>query len=304
MKSLPLSLLLLLATVPVFAQDALSDSAGSASNAPSSAGSGAAPSSSGNFYAWWSARTNATQAKQPAWAVPLVTTYTGLFQVVRTDIVRQIAPARTLTWNYDNSKGVNFIPGGNIELAFDLPPYIQHNTTAVNGWGDFSFLAKYRFISGNAQHGNYDLSFWVLTTVPTGQAKNGSTNASVQPNLGGGKGFGNFDVVSTIGATLPTGNPANNSAGRPVLWNTVAQYKVAKLFWPELESNATFYKGGTNDGKIQEFITPGLIVGRCGLHPNDAKSRPGLAFGGGMQFATSRFHTYNHSLILTARWIF
>jgi len=287
MKCLPL--LLLLSSVSVCAQGA---------PAPSTA------PTSGNFYAWWSARTNATQAKQPAWPVPLVTTYTGLFQVIRTDIIRQVAPARTNTWNFDNSKGVNFIPGGNIEIAIDLPPYIKHNTTAVDGWGDFSFLTKYRLTSGNAKHGNYDLSVWALTTVPTGQAKNGSTNASVQPNLGGGKGFGNFDVVSTIGATLPTGNPATNTAGRPVIWNTVAQYKVTKYIWPELESNATYYKGGTNDGKKQEFITPGIIIGRCALHPGDAKSRPGFTFGGGMQIASSHFHTYNHALILTGRWIF
>ncbi len=287
MKILPLSLLLLLASVVVCAQDAP-----------------VTTPTPGNFYARWSARTSATQSKQPAWAVPLVTTYTGLFQVVRTDIVRQIAPAGTLTWNIDNSKGVNFIPGGNIEIAIDLPPYIKHNSAAVDGWGDFSFLAKYRLVSGNAKHGNYDLSFWALTTVPTGQAKNGSTNASVQPNLGGGKGFGNFDVVSTIGATLPTGSPAATTAGRPILWNTAAQYRIGKLFWPELESNATFYKGGTNDGKTQEFLTPGIVIGRCGLHPGDPKSRPGLAFGGGMQIATSHFHAYNHSLILTSRWIF
>jgi hypothetical protein len=291
MKRLSLSLLLLFGSVSVCAQNDL--------------GTTSSPKSTpGGFYAWWSARTNATQSKQPAWAVPLVTTYTGLFQVIRTDIVRQIAPARTDTWNFDNSKAVNFIPGGNIEIAIDLPPYIQHNTTAVNGWGDFSFLAKYRISSGNAQHGNFDLSFWALTTVPTGQAKNGSTNASVQPNLGGGKGFGNLDVVSTIGATLPTGNPATNASGRPILLNTVAQYKVAKLFWPEVESNATFFKGGSNDGKIQEFITPGIVIGRCALHPGEKQSRPGLAFGGGMQIATSHFHTYNHELVLTARWIF
>jgi hypothetical protein len=29
-----------------------------------------------------------------------------------------------------------------------------------------------------------------------------------------------------------------------------------------------------------------------------------LAFGAGMQIATSQFHTYNHELILTARWIY
>lgn len=290
MKTLPLSLLLLLATVSLCAQ-----------NAPVT--SSAAPASS-DAYLWWSARTNATQAKQPAWAVPLVTTYTGLFQVVRTDILRQVAPALTDTWNFDNSKGVAFIPGGNLEFDVNIPPYIRHNSAAVDGWGDFSFLGKYRIASGNAQHGSFTLSFWTLATVPTGQAKNGSTNASVQPNLGGGKGFGNFDVQASIGATLPTGNPATNSSGRPVLWNTVAQYKVAKYFWPELESNATFYKGGTNDGKTQEFLTPGIIIGRCAVHPNDPKSRAGLAFGGGMQIATSHFHSYNHALVLTARWIY
>jgi|HubBroStandDraft_5_1064220.scaffolds.fasta_scaffold112154_2 hypothetical protein len=290
MKILPVSLLLL-ASVSVCAQ-----------NSPATTPAGA-PSSEG-FYARFSERTNETQAKQPAWAVPLVTTYTGLFQVLRTDIVRQIAPKLTDTWNFDNSKGVNFIPGANIEIAIDLPPYIEHNTKAVDGWGDFSFLAKYRIASGNAQHGTYTLSAWVLTTVPTGQAKNGSTNASFQPNLGAGKGFGNFDVQTSIGATLPTGAPATTTAGRPILWNTVAQYKVAKYFWPELESNATFFKGGPNDGKTQEFITPGIIIGKCGLHPTDAKSRPGLVFGGGMQIATSQLHTYNHALILTGRWVF
>jgi hypothetical protein len=291
MKSLPVSLLLLLASASLCAQDA-------PATTPS-----AAPAS-GNFYARWSAQTNAIQSKQPAWAVPLVTTYTELFQVVRTDIVRQIAPARTDTWNFDNSKGVNIITPGNLEFDINLPPYIEHNTKAVDGWGDFSFLAKYRIASGNAQHGAYSLSVWALTTVPTGQAKNGSTNASVAPTLGAGKGFGNFDVQSTIGATLATGTPASTTAGHPILWNTVAQYRIAKLFWPEVESNATFYRGGTNSGKTQEFITPGLIIGRCGLHPSDSKSRPGLAFGGGMQIAASHFHTYNHGLVLTARWIF
>jgi hypothetical protein len=280
------ALFFLFATASVFAQN---DSANAAS---------------GGFFNQWLARASATQAKQPGWAVPLVTTYTGLIQVARTDILRQVAPALTDTWNFDNSKGLNLVPWANTEVAFNLPPYIQHNTTAVNGFGDMSFLGKYRIASGNAKHGNYTLSAWVLATIPTGSYKNGSTDASVAPTLGAGKGFGNFDVQSTLSATLPTGNPAITTAGRPVAWNTVAQYHIGKFFWPEIESNATFYKGGTNDGKIQEFITPGLIVGKCALHPSDPKSRPGLAVGAGMQIATSHFHTFNHGLVLTARWIF
>jgi hypothetical protein len=288
MRRLPLSLFLLLAAVSVRAQG------GSAPSAPG------APAPNG-FFNRWLARTSATQAKQPAWAVPVITTYTGLIQVARTDMVHQITPALTSTWNLDNSKGLNLVPWANTELAIDLPPFIKHNSTAKDGFGDFSFLAKYRIASGNAEHGSYTLSAWALTT---GSYKNGSTNSSVQPNLGGGKGFGNFDVQSTIGATLPTGNPAITASGRLVLWNTVAQYRAGKLFWPEIESNATFFKGGANDGKTQEFITPGIIVGKCALHPSDPKARAGLAFGAGLQIATSQFHTYNHELALTARWIF
>ena len=282
MKKLPLFLLFLAAPASLLAQD------GAASG----------------FLSQWLTRTSATQARQPGWAVPLVTTYTGLIQVARTDLVRQIAPARTVTWNFDNSKGINLVPWANTELSCGLPPYIEHNSAARDGFGDLSFLGKYRIASGNARQGNYTLSAWILATIPTGSYKNGSTNASVQPNLGAGKGFGNFDVQTTLGATLPTGNPALASSGRPVAWNTVAQLRMGKLFWPEIESNATFFKGGTNDGKSQEFLTPGLIVGKCALHPSDPKARPGLAFGGGMQIAASHFHAYNHGLILTARWVF
>jgi hypothetical protein len=257
------------------------------------------------FYCWWSAQTNATQSKQPGWAVPLVTTYTGLFQVARIDVLRQVAPARTDTWNYGNSKGFNLIiPHTNTEVVVDLPSYIEHNTVAKDGAGDFSILGKYRIASGNKQHGTYTLSAWALMTFPTGSYKNGSPNPSVTPTIGGGKGFGNFDVQSTLGITLPTGSAAVNTSGRPTVWNTAAQYKIGKYLWPEIESNATFFHNGTNNGKMQEFVTPGIIIGKCALHPEDKKSRPGLAFGGGMQIATSHFHTYNHALIMTARWIF
>jgi hypothetical protein len=285
MRKLPCSLLLLLAAASVCAQS----------------GSPAAPR---GFFNQWAARTTATQAKQPAWAVPLVTTTTGLIQVARTDFVRQVTPTLTDTWNLGNSKGVNLVPWANTEIAVNLPPFIQHNSTVADGFGDLSFLGKYRIASGNARQGNYTLSAWVLATVPTGSYKNGSTDASVAPTLGGGKGVGRFDVQSTLGVTLPIHKPAITTAGRPVAWNTVAQYRLGKLFWPEIESNATFYRGGTNDGKTQEFVTPGLIVGKCGLHPDDPKSRPGLAFGLGMQIAGSHFHSYNHALVLTTRWIF
>ncbi len=291
---LPLALLSLLVSASVCAQSGpVTETTSTGTTAPC------------GFYCWWSVQTNATQSKQPAWAVPLVTTYTGLFQVARIDVLRQVAPALTDTWNYGNSKGFNaIIPHTNVEVDVNLPSYIEHNTKAKDGAGDFSMLGKYRLASGNAKHGAYVLSAWALVTFPTGSYKNGSPNPSVVPTIGFGKGFGNFDVQSTLGVTLPTGSAAVNTSGRPIAWNTAAQYKIGKLFWPEIESNATFFHNGTNNGKMQEFITPGLLIGKCGLHPNDKRSRPGLAFGAGMQIATSQFHTYNHELILTARWIY
>jgi hypothetical protein len=262
------------------------------------------PNAPSGFYSRWMVRASATQGQQPVWAVPLVTTTTGLIQVARADFFRQIAPARTITWNLGGSKTLNVVPWARTELAFSLPPIIEHNSTARDGAGDMTFLGKYRIATGNAKTGNYNVSAWLLATVPTGSYKNGAADLTFAPNLGVGKGFGNFDVQSTAGATLPGGTTALNAAGRPIAWNTVAQYRVGKIFWPELESNATFYKGGPNDGKTQEFVTPGLIVGKCALHPSEPKSRPGLAVGVGMQIATSHFHTYNHGLVVSTRWIF
>ena len=256
-----------------------------------------------SFFDKWEARTTATQSKQPAWTPPLATTFVGLIQVYRSDFVRQTNPARATTWNYDSSKGLNLIPWANTEIDINLPPYFQHSAPATrNGAGDMSFLVKYRILTGNAKHGNYIWSICLPITIPTGSYKNGSTNASIAPTMAFGKGFGRFDVQTTIGATLPTGN--TQKLGRPIVWNTTAQYHIGKYFWPELESNATYFEGGPNDGKMQEFITPGLLLGKFSLRPSNPKSRLGFGFGAGEQIATSKFHAYNHGLIFSGRLLF
>lgn len=137
--------------------------------------------------------------------------------------------------------------------------------------------------------------------MPTGSHKNGSLAATISPTLCAGKGFGRFDVQSTLGAILPADDTVK--LGRPVAWNAVAQYHVSKLFRPEIENNATFYHGGVNDGRVQNFVTPGLMVSKFKLE-RDARNRLALMFGGGMQIATSHFYTYNHGLVLTARMLF
>jgi hypothetical protein len=255
-----------------------------------------------SFFARWEARGSATQAQQPAWTPPLVTTFVPLIQVYRGDFTRQIGSTHLTTWNYDGSKGLNLIPWANTELDFDLPPLLTHSSpTAVDGAGDASFLGKYRILTGNARHGNYAISAFVGATIPTGSYKNGSTDATVGPGMGFGKGFGAFNLQSTLSASLPTGDTTR--LGRPVTWNTAAQLHFAKIFWPEAEFNATYFHGGPNDGKTQAFITPGLLAARK-LRPASEASRLGLCVGAGEQVAASSFHNYNHELIFTGRLIF
>jgi hypothetical protein len=255
------------------------------------------------FFARWEARTSATQARQPAWPPPLVAPYPMLIQVFRSDFTRQITPTRTSTWNYGASRGLNLVPGLNSEIDVYFAPYMQHNTPKVkDGFGDVGFLYKYRFFSRNEKQGSFMLSAQLVATIPTGSYSNGSPDSSVSPTLLAGKGWGKLDVISSLGGTLPT--QETNKVGRSIAWNTTAQYHLSKYVWPELESNSTWLFAGKNDGKKQNFVTPGAVFSKFKLHPSDERSRTGVAFGGGMQIATSQFHTYNHNLVFTARYIF
>jgi hypothetical protein len=256
-----------------------------------------------NFFAKWEKRTSAIQAKQPSWPPPLISPYPMLIQVFRADFLRQITPTLTSTWNYGASRGLNLIPGFNSEFDFYYPPYMQHNTPKVkDGFGDVSFLYKYRFLSRNEKEGDYMLSAQLTATIPTGSHSNGSPDSAVSPTLLAGKGYGKFDVISCLGGTLPT--EETNKVGRSIAWNTTAQYHLSKYVWPELESNATWFFAGKNDGKKQNFLTPGIVFSKFKLRPSDPQSRTGFAVGGGMQIATSQFHTYNHELAFTTRFIF
>jgi hypothetical protein len=254
------------------------------------------------FFSSWEDRVRATSARQPAWPVPVVAPSSVIVQLARTDFVRQYTPTHTTTWNYDNGKGVNLIPFAATEFDINLPPYIRHNTAAAkDGAGDVSFVAKYRPFAADQEHGNYSTAMQVAFSVPTGSYKNGVAVSTITPTVVGGKGFGGFDIQSAIGAVLPTSSAA--TIGRTISWNTVAQYKVGRYFWPELEVNSSYYHGGSNDGKNQTFLTPGLMVSRIKL-THDPKSRLALVLGSGMQIATSHYHGYNHGLIFTGRITF
>jgi hypothetical protein len=255
-----------------------------------------------DFFHAWENRVRATSAKQPAWPVPVIGSSSTIVQLARTDFVRQYTSTHTLTWNYDNGKGVNFIPFARTEFDINLAPYIQHNTPKVlDGVGDFSMIAKYRPFAGDKEKGNYSTLVQLAFSVPTGSYKNGTAVSTITPTVVAGKGFGKFDVQSALGAVLPTSSVP--TIGRTIQWNTTAQYQIGKYLWPEVEANASYFRGGSNDGKNQVFVTPGIMVSKIKFC-KDPKNRLGLVLGTGMQIATSSYHSYNHGLVLTGRIVF
>ena len=262
---------------------------------------------SGSFIARYQARATATQNAQPHWITPLVLVTPRLEQEFRTDFVRQTNAARYDTWTLDNGKGLELIPLRRVELLFNLPPFIDHTQPGEeDGFGDVSFLMKYRIFARNEESGNRILTAFLGASVPTGKNGNGSCCAVVTPSIAGGKGFGLLDFESTLGGSLPVTNA--KGLGHITTWNNLAQYRlartgVARLFWPELEFNSSFYSGGANDGKIATFTTPGVVIGRIPLAHNadGTPGRLGLTFGAGEQIALTHFHTYNHGIVLTAR---
>jgi hypothetical protein len=250
------------------------------------------------YFANWFERSDRNKAEQPHWVTPVATVTPRLEQEVRYDQLWQQNAQGVTTNNYGGGKGLELIPFNNVEVIFNVPPYIDHNSpTAKNGWGDTSFLVKYRMLSANEEHGNYIVTAFLGWSIPTGTYKNGAEHAVITPTIAYGKGFGNFDAQGTFGVAMPVAD--TNRIGRTYNWNNAFQYRVFRKLWPEVEINSSFYQDGPRDGKKQTFITPGLLFGRFQL-----TKRVGMTFGGGFQIAATRFHTTNHNGIFTARFPF
>jgi hypothetical protein len=90
--------------------------------------------------------------------------------------------------------------------------------------------------------------------------------------------------------------------GRSIGWDSLIQAHFNPHVWFELENNASFYFGGSHDGKMQNFVTPGAyyVIRRKNWKPTHAY----ISVGAGMQIATSGFHTYNHNLITDLRILY
>ena len=250
------------------------------------------------YFSGWFARVDKSKEEQPHWVTPLATTTPRLEEEYRYDQLWQPNAKGVTTDNYDGGKGLELIPFEKVEVIFNVPPYIDHDNPKVrNGWGDVAFLVKYRVLSANEQHGNYILTAFLGWSLPTGQFSNGAPHPVITPTIAYGKGFGNFDLQGTLGVGLPTAD--TSTLGRTIAWNNAFQYRVFRKLWPEIELNSTFFQDGKNDGQKQNFVTPGLLLGRFRL-----AGRVGFTFGAGYQIATTKFHTTNHNTILSIRFPF
>ena len=250
------------------------------------------------YFAHWFARVDKSKNEQPHWVTPLATTTPRLEEEYRYDQLWQTNAKGITSDNYDGGKGLELIPFEKVEVIFNVPPYLAHNDRKVrDGFGDLAVLVKYRLLSQNEEHGNYILTAFLGWSLPTGDHKNGALHPVITPTIAYGKGLGDFDLQGTFGIGLPTAD--TNIVGRTYAWNNAFQYRVFRKLWPEVELNSTFFQEGKNDGQKQNFVTPGLVLGRFRLW-----GRVGFTFGGGYQIATTHFHTTNHNGILSIRFPF
>lgn len=244
----------------------------------------------------WFPRVEQIQAGQPHWITPLATVTPLLEQEVRYDQSWQSRPNGVAVDDFGGGKGVELIPWYNVETIFGIPPYLARNRPrGVNGFGDYHFLLiKYRLLSATAENGDYVLSAFMGFSAPTATQPNTQGVYRFTPTVAFGKGFGNFDFQSTASAAFP--NRDLGRAGIPVRYNIAFQYRVMRLFWPEIEANYTYFDDGEHAGKSQLYLTPGIVIGKIPLH-----NRIGLTIGTGVQIAVTRYRTYNQAWIISAR---
>ncbi len=257
-----------------------------------------------DYFINWFPRVTAIQNEQPGWMTPLVTVTPRLLEQFRYDQLWQSQPHGIATDNFGGSRGLELIPWNEIEVILALPPWIAHTGTTqhptktsqptTDGWGDDTFLVKYRLLTANAEHGDYILTAFMGFSAPTGDDGNSAGHALFTPTLAFGKGLGNFDLQSTVGVTVPNGGLGR--LGMPLAYNTAFQYRVVKYLWPEFEVNYTWWPDGQRKGQSQVFLTSGVVLGTIPIH-----DRIGVVIGSGYQVAVTKQAAYNHAVILTGR---
>jgi hypothetical protein len=236
-------------------------------------------------------------AEQPHWIAPLFTVTPRLLEQLRYDAADSVKKGYD-TINYGGGKGLELIPTHNTEILVSALPFVTHSKPGVqDGIGDMSFLLKYRIAAANEGEGNYIISAFLGGSVPTGTYSNGAISGSVTPTIAAGKGWGHFDFQTTFGVALPTSHM--DKLGTPLAHNIAFQYRVVRMFWPEVEVNSTFWTNGSNRGDKQVLLSPGLIVGKLHLW-----KRLGMIVGGGVQIPATHFHTVDRTYLTSVRFPF
>jgi hypothetical protein len=250
-----------------------------------------------DYFGDWFTRADKSRAEQPHWAPAIATTFPCLQEVFRYDVSREtLANGHKLT-SFGSGKGLEFIPAENVQFIVGLPAWQTQNTTPrKEGWADETFLMKYRLWSANEENGNYVVTAFMGLSVPNGSDNYTTHHFVFTPTAAVGKGWGDFDIQSTFGVSVPDNDAGRRTLGTPLALNATAQYRIAKVLWPEVELNYTYWPNGTHEGLNQAFITPGLILGKFPLW-----GRVGVTIGAGCQFAVTDHPLYRRNIILTGR---
>jgi hypothetical protein len=267
---------------------------GSIAAIPASAAAQTADPGTDGWMAHWIETVDTVRASQPHFPAPLVTTHVALVEQYRYDIAWQQDAAGGRTTNFGASRGLELIPTTRLEVAISPPPYLMHQPNGRDGFGDLAFQVKYRVASAPEGKGDYFVGIFLPGSLATGDAPNGATHTVLSPTFAAAKGLGPIDLQGTLAVSLPA--TGVDVLGRAIAFNAAVDYRVRGIISPMLEMNATTWSGGTNDGRHQVFLTPGVILGS---YPLEERLR--LSVGVGVQIAVSQFHQYNNRWIVSAR---
>jgi len=253
-----------------------------------------------SFYEKFRSHNSAMADIQPAWMGPLIQSDARLGQGVWLSVSDASAPGEHIL-SYGNNHGVSAIVERRFQFDFDPPSFYRNHSAAYpDGFGNAAAQVKYRIASGNAEHGNFAVTAIEFHGFAPRAAQNGMLTAYDCPKIAAGVARGRFDVQSTLGGVLPAGKIA--AQGRTIEWNVTGQVHPTAYTWFDIEDNVAFNVGGPSDGETQNFITPAAfyMLRRKRWEP----THTAFIFDGGMQIATSRFHTSNHNLVAELRIVF
>jgi hypothetical protein len=244
---------------------------------------------------------NAEMTKlQPTWTGPLIQSDARIGQGLKVAVGNLNFPPVQPTI-YGNNKGVSIIVDHRFQLEVDPPSYFRnHSSTHKDGFGNLGTVVKWRMASGNADHGNFALSAILYHGYGARAYQNQLLTSYYIPSIAAGKAVGRFAALTTVGGLLPTGKIAEQ--GRAIDWNLTGQARATAHITFDVENNASFFRGGPYDSKMQNLITPVAFytVRRKDWKPEHAI----VVFDCGMQIATSSFHVLNHNLVSEMRILF